>query len=246
MQKNRRENKGKISRKLIIAAVVTTVAFAITSIAVFYTLFYRKIDAYEYTFPDFVGSYEADLPSSDFEIKKNYVPSDIYPEGVIISQSPDGLSAKKIKKGQSPVLTINISSGKESFVLPDLTGVSLREAETALRQLQAKVKVVRIYGDFDVERVSETKPQAEEIIHTGDTVILYVETPKRIDRVKLPSVIGLDVDEAARVLTEAGLEFEIEEGFDFDKNTGEVIFQSPVPNAYINKETKVTITVNTD
>ena len=246
MQKNKRVNKGKISRKLIIAAVVTTVVFALTSIGVFYTLFYRKTETYEFTFPDFVGSYEENLPRTDFKIEKNYVPSDIYPKGVIIFQSPEGLSAKKIPRGQVPILTLNISAGKESFALPDLSGMSLQEAEGLLLQMQAKAKIVRLYGDYDDEVVRNSSPQADKTVYAGDTVILYVETPKRVERVKLPSVMGLDILDAARILTEAGLEFEIEEGFDFEKNAGVVLFQSPVPDTYISKDTKVTITVNSD
>lgn len=249
MQKNK-QNKGKISKNLIIAAVVSTVAFALISTAVFYTLFYRRSDSYELMFPDLVGSYEQDIPSNEsFEIKKNYVFSDIYPKGVIMSQSPNGLSAQKIPKGTKPTLTVNISLGKESFEMPDLSGMSLADAELILRQMQCKMQIVRIYDDSS-EQSSETVlrsyPGADGTVYVGDEVTLYVRTPRAVEKILLPSLIGLDVEDAVQMLSELGVNYEIIEGFDTNSDEGEVISQAPAPNVYIEKTTTVIITVNSD
>lgn len=250
MQKNKTKKTNKISKKLIIAAVVSAVAFAFASTAVFYTLFYRRSDTYELIFPDLVGSYEQDIPSDErFDINKNYIYSDIYPKGVIISQSPSGLSAQKIPNGTTPVLTVNISLGKESFAMPDLSGMSLGDAQIFIRQMQCKTRIVRVYDDsaeFLPEIVLRSYPQADGRVFVGDEIVLYIQTPRAVEKHLLRDFVGLDVEDAARILSEHGVRYEIMEGFDSNAAEGEVISQSPAPNIYIDKNTTVTITVNSD
>ncbi len=249
MQKNK-ENKGKISKKLIIAAIISTVVFATVSAAVFYTLFCRKSDTYELMFPDLVGSYEQDIKAdSRFNIEKNYIFSDIYPEGVVISQSPNGLSAQKIPSGTTPVLKVNISLGKESFVMPDLSGMTPVGARRIIRQMQCTTRVVRIYDDsgkISSEVVVGSYPEADRTLRAGDEVIIYVQAPRAIQRILLPDIIGLDIDDAIDLLSSLGVNYEIIEGFDSNAAEWEVISQSPAPNNYIDKKITVTITVNSD
>ncbi len=250
MRKNKSNKSNKISKKLIIATIISTVVFAIVSSAVFYTLFYRKSDTYELMFPDLVGSYEQDIKAdSRFNIEKNYIFSDIYPEGVVISQSPNGLSAQKIPKGTVPTLTLNISLGRESFVMPDLSGKSLSEAQLIIRQMQCKVRIVKIYDDLDEgisEAVIRSYPEANQPVSVGDEVIIYTQTPREVQKILLPSVMGLDVEDAIALLSGLGVNYEIIEGFDSNAAEWEVISQAPAPNIYIDKKTTVTITVNSD
>lgn len=250
MRKNKTKKDNKISKKLIIAAIVSTVVFAAVSTAVFYTLFYRKSDTYELMFPDLVGSYEENIkPNEKFEIKKNYIFSDIYPEGVVISQSPNGLTTQKIPIGTTPILTVNISMGKESFVMPELAGKSPAEAHRILRQMQCRTQIVRIFDDSDKissETVTESYPKANQTVHVGDDVVLYVRTPRAVSRFLLPDFIGLDIDEAILLLSDIGLNYEIIEGFDSNASGREVISQTPAPNNYIDENTTVIITVNSD
>ncbi len=250
MRKNKTKKSSKISKKLIIAAIVSTAVFMIVSVTVFYTLFYRKSDTYEIMFPDLVGSYEEDIkPNEKFEIKKNYVFSDIYPKGVVISQSPNGLTTQKIPIGTTPVLTVNISLGKESFVMPDLTGKTPVEAQRILRQMQCKSQIVRIYDDSGkiiLETVTGSYPEANQTLHVGDEVIIYIQTPRATQRFLLPDFIGLDIDDAIDLLSDLGVNYEIIEGFDSNASEWEVISQAPAPNVYIDKKTTVIITINSD
>ena len=250
MQKNKTKKSNKISKKLIIAAIISTVVFMIVSVAVFYTLFYRKSDTYELMFPDLVGSYEQDIKSdSRFNIEKNYIFSDIYPKGVVISQSPNGLSAQKIPSGTVPVLTLNVSLGKESFVMPDLLGKTPAEARRILRQMQCNVQMVRIYDDSDEcisESVIRSYPEANQTVFVGDEVIIYVQMPRTTPNILIPSVMGLDIEDAIEILSDLGINYEITEGFNSNAAEGEVISQAPAPNNYIDKKTTVTITVNLD
>ncbi len=173
--------KDKISKKLLICAVVSVLTFCVVSAGVLYSLFYRQPIGEEFTFPDFEGSPEDGIRSVDgMRIEKQYANSDVIPEGVVISQSPPPLSVIKIQKGQIPTLTLNISLGRESFVLDDLGGCELSEAKRYLREMLCEIKVVRIYGDFADELVSATYPEKNSRIFAGDRVILYVQTKKPV------------------------------------------------------------------
>lgn len=180
MKSRKIKKSTKVSKKLIAVAVISILVFCATTATVAYKLFYRKSEAYEYIFPDFVGSYEADLPDpSDYVIKKNYISSDIYPEGVVISQSPDGLSEKKIPIGQTPTLTLTVSLGRERFEMPNLSGLTLQNAKIELARMQCKVMTVRLYGDFEDERVAYSSRAAGSRVYIGDEVVIYVQTPRR-------------------------------------------------------------------
>ena len=250
MRKNKTKKSNKISKKLIIAAIISTVVFAAVSVSVFYTLFYRKSDTYEIMFPDLVGSYEQDIKTdSRFNMEKNYVFSDIYPKGVVISQSPNGLAAQKIPSGTIPVLTVNISLGKESFVMPDLTGKTPAEAQRIIRQMQCKTQIVRIFddtGEMYSESVTGSYPEANKTVSVGDEVTIYIQTPRKPPKILLTNLIGLDIDDAIDLLLGLGVNYEITEGFGANAAEWEVISQSPAPNNYIDQKTTVIITVNSD
>lgn len=239
--------KNKISKKLLIGAIVSTLLFISVSIFVFFSLFYRKNESVEVTFPDLEGSLEGDIGEyPNIKIQKNYISSDIYPEGVVVSQSPKGLSGVKIKKGQIPTLTLNISTGREKFTLEALSGKTLPEAKMYLREKMCDIKIIRLYGDFERESISHTSPVSGSIMSVGDRVTLYVNTPNREDYVRVPDVAGLELTEALRVLRQEKIVFEIEYCYKQGAAENTVVSQEPAPETYMNRKSAVKITVNSD
>lgn len=246
MRKNRQKTE-KISKKLIIFAIASTLVFVIVSIAVFFTLFYRVSDTYEFVYPDLAGSYERDIIQDDkISVRKNYVSSETHPKGVVISQYPEGLSVKKIPKGQRPSLVLNISTGREEFVMPSLSGVSVREAQSVLRGMQCDVTLVRLYEDCEEETVLSTLPSEHSNICAGDRITLYVRTPRLEERVKIPDVMGMDISLAQSILSDAGFKLVIEYGYDTNREPSEVILQQPIPYTYVKKGSEIILTVNKD
>ncbi|MBE6547985.1 MAG: PASTA domain-containing protein [Ruminococcaceae bacterium] len=239
-------NKKITTKKLAIFAGVSVLIFSAVVTLMFFVLFWRKNETYGFVFPDYVGSYDSSaLQKNGMTVNRNYVNSEIYPEGVVISQYPEGLSEKRIKKGQSPVLTLNISAGREKFVLPELSEKTPNQALIILRGMQCEARIVKIYGDFSEKKVSSSFPQAGSTVRVGDRVTLYVETPKVKSVKEIPSVIGLDERSAVRELTAQGFDVEVEDGFDMFAMSGEVISQYPMANTYAAQNT-VKITVNSD
>lgn len=237
----------KISKKLIICAIVSSLVFVLVSVAVFFTLFYRISDTYEFVYPDLAGSYEQDIKQDEkISVRKNYVSSETHPKGVVISQYPEGLSVKKIPRGQRPSLVLNISTGREEFVMPSLEGLTVNSAQSILRSMQCDVTLVRLYEECEEEIVISTLPAAQSSICAGDSITLYVRTPRREERVKVPDVMGMDISLAQSVLEDAGFNYRIEYGYDTNREPSEVILQQPVPYTYAQKGREIILTINSD
>ncbi|WP_165443569.1 PASTA domain-containing protein [Olsenella sp. Marseille-P4559] len=96
------------------------------------------------------------------------------PEGTVLSVSPD--------EGQKFVSTDQITlTLAQPFKVPDVTGVSLSDAESAIKAagLTYSVSYTAKTGEENV--VLSTSPDAGTEVSEGSTVTLYVPTPKLTD-----------------------------------------------------------------
>lgn len=239
-QKNKKGIKG-----LLIFAAVTVLAVSVLCGVLFYLLFYRKSQGRTVTYPELVGSLESQLPSlSEYDVKKIYVHSDIYPRSVVISQSPEGLSRRKTLKAR-PELEIRISAGRESAEMPELSGRSLYEARVELGKMGCRIKTVKIYGE-EHDRVLKSYPAAGKSISSGQSVVLYVGAQARESTLRVPRLAGLELDTAVELVEGLGLEYEICEAYDSQKERGEVISQYPPAESILPSGVRVKIYINSD
>ncbi|GAB3250859.1 Stk1 family PASTA domain-containing Ser/Thr kinase [Alteromonas gracilis] len=122
------------------------------------------------------------------------------PEGDVIRTSPvAGTSLRR----DAPVDLV-VSRGKRPIDVPDVTGETAETARTTLTELGFEVEVTRAFSD-DVEqgRVISQDP-ADGTLFRGDTVTVEISRGSRT--VEVPDVRRMGVEEATRVLTEAGFE----------------------------------------
>jgi len=134
--------------------------------------------------------------------------SEIYdvevPEGHVISQNPEG--GEKVKKNR--VVTLEVSKGPEILEVPDVTGQTLREAETSLANFGFKVSpdISYIYDSKVAEgRVIQQFPKAREKEKQGTEVTLVVSKGPQPEYIKMPDLRGLSLDEAKKKLEEVKL-----------------------------------------
>ena len=179
-------------------------------------LTFRLLDKYTrhdkvYTMPDFVGQ--------DYrEVKREYAKDfhfilidSVYPKGQqpgsIFQQDP--LPGSKIKKGRN-VYAIIVAVTPEKTVMPNLKGISLREAIGRLESSGLEVDhldyVNYSYKNNVVEQYYQGQPIAEgtELVK-GSKIVLSVGIGDDKSNVKVPNLIGKSAEEAKRLLNLASL-----------------------------------------
>lgn len=159
------------------------------------------------------------------------------PKGEVISQSPSG--GNKAKKGSTVIL--NVSSGPGQVTMPDLEGQSQSAATKQLEALGLTVKVVKEYNsDIAAGKVTRTVPDAGEKADKGSEVELYVSRGAK--QVIVPDVVGQDVDQATKILEDAGFDVTTTEA-DSNKPENQVTKQSPAAAGKADEGSKVKLTV---
>ncbi len=183
-----------------------------------------------------VGDAQAKLAAAGF---KSQVFSQVNkaPNGEVFGQSPAG--NKKAKKGSTVIL--NVSSGPGTVTLPDVSGMTEKEATQELEALGLEVKVEREYdSDISKGKATRTVPGNGEKADKGSEVQLYISRgPKQVE---VPSVVGQDVDAATKTLEDAGFEVSTTEE-NSSEDEGQVLEQSPSGGAKADEGEKVKLQV---
>jgi serine/threonine-protein kinase len=200
------------------------------------------------TIPDFCGSvYSAGTVDPElFDINIEYKFDNSSPAGMIISQYPPAGAARMVKKGERRcALTLMLSRGPETIILPDFTGDNCAEAELELRSLGFSVSIVQQYSATALAgTVISTSPPAYSDLPTGATVTLYVSLGQELEYVVVPALTGLGETAAITKLLSVGLLVGKTEYVKSPKPAGTVIAQSEPFGSRVRAGTKIYLTVS--
>lgn len=122
------------------------------------------------------------------------------PEGAVLTQDP--LPGQYARPG-APVY-VSLSRGPEMHVLPDVSGLSDRQAAIVLERLGYQVSVERIIHTLEAGRAVETRPEAGTELAVPAEIVLVVSGGRPV--VQVPELVGRHVDDAESALSAAGLE----------------------------------------
>jgi len=155
--------------------------------------------------PDVVGLPEAEARAAAVEVGLDFrvgggMNHREAPEGTVLSQRP--LPGQFARAG-APVEAM-LSRGPEMHTLPDVAGLSERQAEIVLERLGFAVEVESREDPIPAGRAIETRPPAGSELAVPARLVLVVSEGAPI--VVVPDMRGLHVDDAVRILAEAGLE----------------------------------------
>lgn len=196
--------------------------------------------------PNFCGepltnlSYEGWM---DRKIEYRYDPNT--PPGVVLSQSPRAGSRRKLTaKRPTCLLTLTVSLGEETVILPDLAGTDAREAEGRLRELGFVVKISKRRGGYPDGRVIEIAPRAGTVLPRGAEVELTVSAGTPTPVTTVPDLKGLLRSEALVKLWLSQLTVAEVVEVESDLPSGSVVGQSLVPGTRVAASTKMTIYVS--
>jgi len=122
------------------------------------------------------------------------------PEGAVLAQDP--LPGQYARPG-APVY-VSVSRGPELHVLPDVSGLSERQAMIVLERLGYRVGVERITHTLEQGRAVSTRPEAGSELAVPAEVTLVVSEGRPV--VQVPELVGRHIDDAEAALDGTGLE----------------------------------------
>jgi serine/threonine-protein kinase len=112
------------------------------------------------------------------------------PAGVVFAQTPTGGSRRRLVSDKI-TCQVTVSLGRESILLPAMTGRDVYEVATELRNLGLVVNTVAEHSPREVGRVLASEPRAGESVHKGATVTLTVSLGEKQKTVNVPNLCGL-------------------------------------------------------
>lgn len=129
-----------------------------------------------------------------------------FPRDVVIDQNPPPNA--QVKPGRHVYVTVN-SGQLNRVMLPDLQGLSLREAVNRLRSLGLEVSetVPDSIPAPNANTVTRQQPAAGDSLTEGSSVRLWYSTGLGRAYVTIPDVTGMSVEEAQQLLLESNLRY---------------------------------------
>ncbi len=163
--------------------------------------------AREVEIPNYCGLVAGELvPLSWLEIETEYRHDSEIPAGTVLSQIPEAGSLRKLSEAfPTCELTLVVSLGTESRMLPELVGEEARSAEITLRELGFSVRVEEVRAARPTGEVLAMSPHPGREYPVGSTVTLTVSIGEGTGTVTVPSLSGLSRAEALMELWRSGL-----------------------------------------
>lgn len=193
--------------------------------------------------PDMVGLDEADARAAladaglDLRVRAE-MPHPEAPEGAIVAQSP--LPGQYARPG-APV-EVTLSEGPRRRTVPDLRGLSGRQARIVLERLGFSASVDTASSDVERGRVVGTRPEAGSDRALPSEVTVVVSRGPEVSDV--PELVGVHVDDVEERLRERGFRLgEVTYDPEAFSAPGRVIGQTPAPGYALREGGRVSVRV---
>ncbi len=180
---------------------------------------------------------EAILSDAGFQVEVKSVPNDAK-RGTVLEQDPT--AGSRADKGST--VTLTVSSGLGTVVVPDVAGQPERQALKTLREIGLRPRE-RSHPSSTLRAglAIGTIPAAGNELQRGQRITLLISSGAK--RVSVPSVIGEQQDAADTQLRDAGLIPNFENR-DSNAPAGQVIAQDPAGGTIVRQHTTVTVVVS--
>ncbi|MDQ1695528.1 MAG: eukaryotic-like serine/threonine-protein kinase, partial [Frankiaceae bacterium] len=166
--------------------------------------------------------------------------TDTVDSGLVARQNPG--SGARVHKGAT--IDLRLSLGPEIVTVPDVTGLTVKAARTAIEQAHLSVgEQTEAYStDVKTGRIISTDPKPDARVHASRSVNLVVsQGPQPVD---VPDVSGKTYDEAASILTSLDLQPGRRDVYSDTVPEGTVIATRPPPGATAHAGDTITVNVS--
>ena len=230
--------KAKIAIIILSLVLLFVIVFLITKIAIDGGIT-SKVDM-----PNLVGKTqeEAQQIADDLGITLEIteVASSEVEEGKIVSQDPE-YTESKIEKGST--IKINVSKGPEETEMVKLEGMKIEDARNTAEELGIKLEEQTENSDtVEAGVIIRQDTAVGTLVKSGDTVVVHVSAG--VEKVRVPTVLGMDEGTAVATLKNAGLNPKVTYESNEEEEDGKVISQSIDANAETAKNSNIDIVVN--
>ena len=167
--------------------------------------------------------------------------SNDYAAGYVYKQSP--VAGRTVREGQSVTLTVSL--GIQYVTVPDLTNYLQADGEQQLKDLGVSVLVTQAVDEsVAAGSIIRTDPAAGSQVAAGTTVVVYVSRPQVSTTTKVPSLIGMSVDNARSLLVQNKLGLGSQTEQYSDQPAGTIISQNPGAGAAARLNSRVSVVVS--
>lgn len=166
--------------------------------------------------------------------------SNSVPVDYIFSQNPK--AGTEVKKNRGIKIYVNDMKTKE---VPDLVGETFTKAMSYLQKNNIDIKRVDyIYTDGKEDIVLAVYPSSKKM-SIGEKISLLVSTKEMINKHSMPNLVGLDVNEANRVLAQIGLKIEnISKIGNTTFPSNVIVSTNPSADMPITPDTKISVVIS--
>ncbi|MEV7044682.1 Stk1 family PASTA domain-containing Ser/Thr kinase [Amycolatopsis sp. NPDC051061] len=161
--------------------------------------------------------------------------------GKVVNQTPQAGSDAQ----QGASVSISIGKGKQLKQVPNLIGKTFAEASSTLTGMGFTVKRVEQQSDQPKEQVIQQTPNGGQVT-VGSQITLTVSTGQPDNKIEMPSLVGMTVDDAQQKLESMGWQGTLKQQSDRTSNKPEntITRQTPTPGTQIDKNQNVTVFVS--
>lgn len=160
------------------------------------------------------------------------------PSGVVVAQDP--LAGQMTHPGSTVHVTLSL--GRKERPVPDVVGLSRRQAEIALKQAGYESDILHVDADADVGQVVGTRPNAGTVLALPGRVRLLVSAGPAM--VGVPDLSNRSVAEAEAALERVGLRLgDVRQDASSFAAPGTVLDQRPAAGTLVERATRVRVTV---
>lgn len=168
-----------------------------------------------------------------------YQPDADAPAGTVLKQSPSGGVGAYADPGST--VSLVLSSGKPDVTIPQVVGMSFKDAKALLEGDDLQVKRNDVESDQPKGQVLSTNPTTGTTVASGTVVALDVaKGPKAV-----PNVVGMTQDQAEQAIRAAGFKPVTAEDGTSTEPAGTVTKQSPPDGTREGQGSQVVIFVST-
>lgn len=123
---------------------------------------------------------------------------------------------------------------EEKIEVPDVVGKTLKEAKGMLEDRELDYLVVNDLFVKEEAMVVKTGPEFGEKVEKNSTISIYVETDTTSDKITMPDVEGMTVQEVKKAINALGLQLRV-------KGEGRAVKQEISPGTPVERETVIVV-----